>query len=700
MAAARGHWRATVLLATCLALFALAPSPAAGELVLTPTNPPSGVVLPALPFGDSAFAVEFWVRLRGRQRSGTVLFYAGDAPAAPPAASPASLSGGTVPPNSGGADSLLIEITDLFDEDHDVIVDGVPTIASVLRVTAMRNGTGGYAWITGDFPRNAWHRLAFSFRPAGDGLAAVQAYSNGTALQAPITVPMPRAVPRPHAFLGFAGPPASSSSPTPSSSSSSSSSSARPGLAGSLAGFRFWADRTLSQSSALCGMGSAEFSAPDAAPSPGGVGGLLLLSLPLAACSASVPDAAGSNRTATLSGAGAACNGAPVPVDAPCSGPSRRCTLQSACGSGSKSCVPCPAPGYPVPLNGTARSSDPKCPVPGGVRIFREGDGYIHIDPFPFGGNLTIELWAYFHKVPTGWERVFDLGDGVETNSVMLHFSKSRQILVPQVFYTSYDYHPPRPNVGNFPAPGWVHLAVTWQATGAFQTALDPPYPPWAEVSFYWNGTLVSRGLGYLPEVANRTRLWLGRSQEESDPAPDMTVSELRIWNRTRTQSEVVCSMRRALLGTEDGLLAYWTFEEGRGNRTRSVAPGGIGATLRGAYEWSSAPGILEVSAAPLSNVRAPTAVDPALPTSALGAPLSISLSPGTGPCLPVSTSPLTSPPPPPPHTPLQVRATASRARVRAAEPVVFTAFADEADAVRPRLFSVGFPSGILASSF
>eukprot|EP00741_Cyanophora_paradoxa_P018454 tig00021070_g17817.t1 len=104
MAAARGHWCATVLLATCLALFALAPSPAAGELVLTPTNPPSGVVLPPLPFGDSAFAVEFWVRLRGRQRSGTVLFYAGDAPAAPPAASPASLSGGTVPPNSGSFD--------------------------------------------------------------------------------------------------------------------------------------------------------------------------------------------------------------------------------------------------------------------------------------------------------------------------------------------------------------------------------------------------------------------------------------------------------------------------------------------------------------------------------------------------------------------------------------------------------------------
>jgi hypothetical protein len=51
------------------------------------------------------------------------------------------------------------------------------------------------------------------------------------------------------------------------------------------------------------------------------------------------------------------------------------------------------------------------------------------------------------------------------------------------------------------------------------------------------------------------------------DP-PRTTIDEIRVWDRTRTQNEILETMFALLSGTEEGLLGYWPMDEGAGQMT------------------------------------------------------------------------------------------------------------------------------------
>lgn len=49
-------------------------------------------------------------------------------------------------------------------------------------------------------------------------------------------------------------------------------------------------------------------------------------------------------------------------------------------------------------------------------------------------------------------------------------------------------------------------------------------------------------------------------------------ISEVRLWNIARTQHEIQADMYRSLSGNEEGLVGYWRFEEGEGDRVYNLA--------------------------------------------------------------------------------------------------------------------------------
>ena len=55
---------------------------------------------------------------------------------------------------------------------------------------------------------------------------------------------------------------------------------------------------------------------------------------------------------------------------------------------------------------------------------------------------------------------------------------------------------------------------------------------------------------------------------------------QLRLWNRSLTEDELRANAQQELVGREDGLVAYWPLDDGRGQNPRNLGPSNITLTL------------------------------------------------------------------------------------------------------------------------
>lgn len=98
---------------------------------------------------------------------------------------------------------------------------------------------------------------------------------------------------------------------------------------------------------------------------------------------------------------------------------------------------------------------------------------------------------------------------------------------------------------GTGTANEWQHYAFTYDITG--------------EIKFYKNGVLVASKTG-VPVSTAWNGFCLGFPYVASGSISG-TVDEVRIWNITRTQSDIQATMTSILNGDEVGLYAYWNFD-------------------------------------------------------------------------------------------------------------------------------------------
>jgi len=189
--------------------------------------------------------------------------------------------------------------------------------------------------------------------------------------------------------------------------------------------------------------------------------------------------------------------------------------------------------------------------------------------------NLTVEAWikpqydiqagssaTYGHSGGTivhhrpstqdaeyhGWWIGFSYDDGSLYFSFSYDFDES---------FNPVAYHT---NKATWYNDTWYHIAVTY----------DPDLPNW-NIKFYVNGTLDSEdNLSSHPiNDYEYSPLQIGIENGVSPYAG--LIDELRIWNYSRTASEIQTTMLRVLDSTEvsnPDLLGYWRLDEGNGTMT------------------------------------------------------------------------------------------------------------------------------------
>ena len=67
----------------------------------------------------------------------------------------------------------------------------------------------------------------------------------------------------------------------------------------------------------------------------------------------------------------------------------------------------------------------------------------------------------------------------------------------------------------------------------------------------------------------------------------DGRIDEVRIWNIAREQDDIAADMNSTLFGNENGLVAYYHFNEGEGNTLYDQTGNGHDGLLFGDPSWS-----------------------------------------------------------------------------------------------------------------
>jgi hypothetical protein len=106
------------------------------------------------------------------------------------------------------------------------------------------------------------------------------------------------------------------------------------------------------------------------------------------------------------------------------------------------------------------------------------------------------------------------------------------------------------------PIDQWTHLAVSYDK---------------GLVKAYANGALVyiyegSGTIGDYSTTVNQDEFRIGYRQAGYSQYFKGQIDDVRVWNVTRTQSEIQSNLNQTLTGKEQGLVGYWNFEESSGN--------------------------------------------------------------------------------------------------------------------------------------
>ena len=198
-------------------------------------------------------------------------------------------------------------------------------------------------------------------------------------------------------------------------------------------------------------------------------------------------------------------------------------------------------------------------------------------DMLNVGDNLTIEIWLQFR----------DLGDnqkvigkfGLNDSGYLLGVDQGK--VYPEVWTpTKYE---DLAGLMNPIAQHWQHLAVTFEAGGSLKS--------------YINGVEVGDvTVGNAGLTTNTDPLIIGiASWDLSNFQSFGNIDEVRVWNVTRTESEINENMFRELVGTETGLVAYYDFNQSTGANLPDVTGNGNDGTGNNvdADEWVASKAVI-----------------------------------------------------------------------------------------------------------
>jgi outer membrane protein OmpA-like peptidoglycan-associated protein len=179
---------------------------------------------------------------------------------------------------------------------------------------------------------------------------------------------------------------------------------------------------------------------------------------------------------------------------------------------------------------------------------------YVELDAFEMGGSLTFSSWVKFDKA-TSWSRVFDFGDGRNSNinALMVGLEDSSKKLVFYSFdkdgkYTEVSDGDNAKSFGKVPVDGsWVHVVATINDAG--------------NARMYANGFLIgSKDNAYVPPMSVRKYGYLGNSAWDNNYS-DLEIDNFGIWKRALSAKEVESLYLDGISGVSNPDY-YWNFDK------------------------------------------------------------------------------------------------------------------------------------------
>jgi len=179
--------------------------------------------------------------------------------------------------------------------------------------------------------------------------------------------------------------------------------------------------------------------------------------------------------------------------------------------------------------------------------------------------NITLEAWIKFESGGTYQPRIISKGpdgagyellitnDGPECN---LEFRiASGSLISNTLIYEN----------------SWYHVAATYDG---------------AEMKLYINGVPDTSIIASGNLNISNLNLFIGQKSTGAWDKYKGLIDEVRIWNIAQSESDIRNFMYQQLTGTENGLAAYWQFNEGIGDTTYDKTLNGNNGFLVGGVEW------------------------------------------------------------------------------------------------------------------
>ncbi len=210
-----------------------------------------------------------------------------------------------------------------------------------------------------------------------------------------------------------------------------------------------------------------------------------------------------------------------------------------------------------------------------------------------FGGDFTIEMWVNTGSISADTPLV-QFGNLDARDSIVLALERRANTL-DLVLTVGSGSSTTKTLATQFPGAGeWTHVAAVVQGSTGY---------------LYLNGLQVGWSYGGMlpPPAILRTNNYLGRSKLGSAPESfaQAMIDEVRIWSVGRNPVELQDGMHRELTGAEDGLVAYWRFNEGGGATATDATTNHLDGTLVNGPLWiqSGVPFAPDVETLPATDI-------------------------------------------------------------------------------------------------
>ena len=182
-----------------------------------------------------------------------------------------------------------------------------------------------------------------------------------------------------------------------------------------------------------------------------------------------------------------------------------------------------------------------------------------------FSKGFTVEAWVCYDSF-NSWSRIIDFGNGVRSDNIVFANDGVSNNLTYVVYVGESSQRITASNV--LEVGQWTHLVATVDGSG--------------NAKLYKNGKEIQAGQVSLPSTLTRANNYIGKSNWSQDGYFDGKISDVRLWNKTRTEEEIQADMHRRLTGKEEGLVSYWLLEEIQGDKVSDLKSANDG-TINGA---------------------------------------------------------------------------------------------------------------------